>query len=69
MANRKSLQNIEATEVINFLTSNFNLYRIPKKIKSDRGGAFISKEYKQFCKDRKIEIEYCEYIEYIPETE
>ena len=45
--------------MINFLTSNFNLYGIPEKIKSDRGGAFISKEYKQFCKNRNIEIEYC----------
>ena len=27
-------------------------------MKSDRGGAFISKEYKQFCKNRNIEIEY-----------
>ena len=48
-----------AKEVINFLTSNFNLHGIPEKIKSDRGGAFISKEYKQFFKDRNIEIEYC----------
>ena len=48
----------EAKEVINFLTSNFHLYGIPEKIKSDRGGAFVSKEYKQFCKDRNIEIEY-----------
>ena len=48
----------EAKEVITFLTSNFNLYGIPENIKSDRGRAFISKEYKQFCKDRNIEIEY-----------
>ena len=26
---------------------------------SNRGGAFISKEYKQFGKGRNIEIEYC----------
>ena len=58
MANRKSLQNI-GSERSNFLTSNFNLYGIPEKIKSDRGGAFISKEYKKICKDRNIEIEYC----------
>ena len=49
----------EAKEVINFLTSNFNLYGFPEKIKSDRRGAFISKEYKQFCKYRNIEIDYC----------
>ena len=45
--------------MINFLTSNFNLYGIPEKIKSDKGGAFISKEYREFCKNRNIEIEYC----------
>ena len=48
----------ETKEVTNFLSSNFNLYGIPEKIKSDKGGAFISKEYRQFCKSRKIEIEY-----------
>ena len=45
--------------MIQFLTSYFNLYGIPEKIKSDKGGAFISKEYRQFCKNRNIEIEYC----------
>ena len=45
--------------MINFLTSNFKLYGIPEKIKSDKGGAFISKEYREFCKNRNIEIEYC----------
>ena len=55
----KVCKTLEAKEVINFLTSNFNLYGIPEKVKSDRGGVFISREYKQFCKDRNIEIEYC----------
>ena len=45
--------------VLNFLTKNFILYGIPEKIKSDKGVAFISKEYKEFCKNRNIEIEYC----------
>ena len=49
----------ETKEVINFLSSNFNLYGIPEKIRSDKGGAFISKEYRQFCKSRKIQVEYC----------
>ena len=49
----------ETKEVINFLSSNFNLYGIPEKIRSDKGGAFISKEYRQFCKSRNIEIENC----------
>ena len=55
----KICKTAETKEVIQFLTSNFNLYGIPEKIKSDKGGAFISKEYRQFCKNRNIEIEYC----------
>ena len=49
----------ETKEVIQFLSNNFNLYGIPEKIKSDKGGAFISKEYREFYKSRNIEIEYC----------
>ena len=48
----------ETKEVINFLKQNFNLYGIPEKIKSDKGGAFISKDYIEFCKSKNIEIEY-----------
>ena len=66
----------EAKKVINFLTSNFNLYGIPKKFKSDRGGAFISKGYKKFGKERNIEIEILDrnrnrkaHLECIPATE
>ena len=55
----KICKTAETKEVIQFLTSNFNLYGIPEKIKSDKGGAFISKKYRQFCKNRNIEIEYC----------
>ena len=49
----------EPKEVTIFLSSNFNLYGIPEKIKSDKRGAFISKEYREFCKNRNIEIECC----------
>ena len=49
----------ETKEVTNFLSNNFNFYGTPEKIKSDKGGAFISKEYRQFCKSRNREIEYC----------
>ena len=55
----KICKTAETKEVLNFLTNNFNLYGIPEKIKSDKGGAFISKEYREFCKNRNIEIEYC----------
>ena len=34
----KICKSAETKEVINFLTSNFNLYGIPEKIKSDKGG-------------------------------
>ena len=42
----------ETKELTTFLSSNFNLYGIPEKIKSDKGEAFIPKEYRQFCKNR-----------------
>ena len=44
--------------MINFLTRNFNLNGIPEKNKSDKGGAFISKEYIEFCKSKNFELEY-----------
>ena len=34
------------------------MYGVPEKIKSDKGGAFISKDYIEFCKSKNIEIEY-----------
>ena len=49
----------ETKEVTSFLSNQFNLYGIPEKIKSDTGGAFTSTEYKEFCKARNIEIQYC----------
>ena len=49
----------ETKEVINFLTSNFNLYGLPENIKSGKGGAFISKEYREFGKNPNIETDYC----------
>ena len=55
----KICKSAETKEVINFLSSNFNLYGIPEKIESDKGGAFVSNEYQEFCKNRNIEIEYC----------
>ena len=45
--------------MIIFLKQKFNLYGLPEKIKSDKGGAFISKDYIEFCKSKNIEIEYC----------
>ena len=58
-ANRKNLQNVGAKEVTNFLSSSFDLYGIPDKIKFEKGGTFISKKYRDICKSRNIEIEFC----------
>ena len=58
MADRKYCETAETKEVINFPSSNFNLCGIPEKIKSDKRGAFVSNEYREFCKNRIIEIEY-----------
>ena len=52
----KICKSSETKEVINFLTSNFNLYGLPEKIKSNKGRAFFSKEYREICKNRNIEI-------------
>ena len=49
----KICKTADTKEVSNFLINSFNLHGIPEKIKSDKGGAFISKEYKVFCKNRK----------------
>ena len=55
----KSCKTSKTKEVTNFLSSNFNLYGVPEKLKSEKGGAFISKEYRHFCRNRNIEIKYC----------
>ena len=39
----KICKTAETKEVINFLTSNFNLYGIPEKIKSDKGGLYVER--------------------------
>ena len=55
----KICKTAQTKEVTYFLSSNFKLYGIPEKIISDKGGAFVCKEYQEFCKNRNIEIEYC----------
>ena len=35
-----------------------NVYNLLKRIKSDKGSAFISKEYKEFCKSQYINCEF-----------
>ena len=41
-----------------FLNEFINVNGVPKRIKSDKGGAFISKKYKEFCKSHDIICEY-----------
>ena len=40
----------ETREVVKLMESFINLYGMPEKIKSDRGSAFKSKDYIEFCK-------------------
>ena len=54
----KICKSAETKEVLNFPKQNFNLYGLPEKIKTEKEGAFISNEYKEFCKSKNIEIEY-----------
>ena len=48
----------EAKVVIKFLESFINFYDVPEKIKSDRGNAFISRDYEMFCRNRNFKIKY-----------
>ena len=59
MADGEICKTSDTEKVIGFLSNQFNLYGIPEKIKSDKVGAFISTEYKNFCESRNIEIQYC----------
>ena len=48
----------ETKEVLKFLENLINFCDVSEKIKSDRGSAFISKEYKTYCKSENVEMEY-----------
>ena len=54
----KNLKSSETKEVLNFLKQNFHLYGLPEKIKTNRGAAFVWKEFKKFCNTKNIVIEY-----------
>ena len=47
-------KNTNHDTVIIFSQEYINVYGVPKQIKSDKGCAFISKEYREFCKTQKI---------------
>ena len=55
----KTCRTAKTKEVTNLLSSNLNLYGIPNKIKSDKRGAFVFKEYREFRKNQNIEFENC----------
>ena len=46
----KICKNTNYETVISFLNEYMNVYGVPKQIKSDKGGALISKEYKEICR-------------------
>ena len=54
----KIFKNTNLDTVITFLREYIHVYGVPKTIKSDNGTAFISKEYKSFCKDFNIIRKY-----------
>ena len=50
----KICKNTNHDTVITFLREYLKVYGVPTTIKSDNGSAFISKEYKSFCKENNI---------------
>ena len=50
----KICKNTNHETVISFLDEYINVYGVPKQMKSDKGGAFISKEYIEYCKTHII---------------
>ena len=54
----KICKNTNHETVITFLKEDIIIYGVPKEINSEKGGAFISKEYKEFCKAQNIKYIY-----------
>ena len=57
----------ETKEVLNFLRKKFNFIGLPEKIKMDKGGAFISKETKNFANREILQLNIAHRV-YIPAT-
>ena len=54
----KIFKNTNHDTVLTFLREYINVYGLPKTIRLDNGSAFISKEYKSFCKEYNIIRKY-----------
>ena len=44
--------------VIAFPNEFINVYAVPKRIKTDRGGVFIPKKYQEICESQNINCKY-----------
>ena len=54
----KSCKNTNHESVISFLKEYTNIYGVPKSIKTDKGSAFISKEFSKYCNENNITRKY-----------
>lgn len=55
----KPVPNADSKSTIKFLENDvFLLFGVPKKIIADNGSAFISKEFKKFCDQYQVSIDY-----------
>ena len=54
----KICKNINNETVISFLNEHINVYGVPKRIKSDKCGDFISKLYKEFYRLQNLDRAY-----------
>lgn len=50
----KSVKNTKSASAINVLQNIFQDFGIPERLISDRGSAFISTQFKQFCQEMNI---------------
>ena len=55
----KTCKTSETKKVITFLKQNFILYGLLEKVNSNKGRAYISKDYIEFYQSKNIEREYC----------
>ena len=54
----KICKNTNHESVITFLKEYTNIYGVPKSFKTDKGSAFISKEFSKYCNENNITRKY-----------